>query len=221
MTTKNIEISICLDSDGERKFGRFEGFAYLESGFLAGTIDGPGSAFNQAQLVLLTAFTLTGCPIAARSSGNVSNPWLLTNGAYRGNRRLVARDFEAKATLVADSVNDRIGMRLQVTCNGTMPRLKSIAAPFQEAIEQVSRGRLKGHFDVAFIGEAGSEIRAHAESGYELDIVADVAPAWRNITILSFYEDAGLRQIEQIDLFGSQNDAELDLSRKGATLKAV
>jgi len=221
MGTKEISISISLKDRAGQKEACFQGFAYLPSGFLAGGIKPIGQTLSRAELVLLTAFTLTGCPIAARSNKELCNPWVLTGGAYKSHRRVTARHFDARAALTANTIGNQIAMQLNVAYEGVLPGLTSVAAPFQESITQFSRGILSGQFDVLFEDEDGTLHKAHATSEYQLALTIDVPPAWRNITILCFHEMHSLQQVEQIDMFGCVDEAEVDLRQKNTTIWAT
>jgi hypothetical protein len=215
MTTKKLNIEIGLDAtDRPFRVATFAGFAYLESGFLAGDILPAGEAIAPAELVLLTAFTLTGCPIAARCGAELINPWSLTGGAYRGFRSLIGRDFWAESILSATPVDDQISMRLQVAYGGSLPNFAAVARPFQEAIAQRTKGTLFGEFTIPFTDAAGRQHEAHATTRYELAVDVDVSRAWRNITILCSKTPNGLRQVEQIDMFDSESAAAINILDK-------
>lgn len=218
---KRIDIDIRLRSSGSEKQARFCGFAYVESGFLAGNIESSGTALRREELILLTAFTLTGCPIAARRCGNAFNPWSLTNGAYIGHRMLTSQHFSAESFLEARATSEGVAMDLQVRYDGSLPRVTSIPRPFQEVITQKSRGILEGKFEAIFEDDECGLHKTTTTTKYELALGCDIQTAWRNITILASAEAGQLRQIEQIDLFASYEDAMLDVRQKGQTLDAL
>lgn len=213
MLAKAIHIGITVHRDGNctRTCG-FDGYAYLDSGFLVGSI-GQGLVLHD-EATLLTAFTLTGCPIAARCEAQHLNPWVYTRGAYRGRRRLVGQDFSVESLLQSRPEGSSVEMELDVSIKGTLPQLSGIARPFQEEISQRSRGRLAGQFDIDFRTGAGCVFTCSAETEYQLDIPFDVQTAWRNITIVAKATRDGLTQVEQIDMFHDRALALEDLNEK-------
>ncbi|MEA2998492.1 MAG: hypothetical protein QOK17_325 [Sphingomonadales bacterium] len=212
MSVKIIQIGISLSTDSGTKEATLEGYAYLEAGFLKGTIP-PGSGLTTAERTLLTALTFTGCPIAARTTDPELNPWLKTGGAYAGTRVLCTRAFNLRSEIVSEPIGDRIKMSLRAEVVGALPALCGIARPFQEVIRFREAGRLSGDFSLIFRTCEG-DFSARATTEYHLNGVTSAPDVWRNITIESSLPEDSLIQVEQIDLFGSHEAAVADLRAK-------
>lgn len=219
MQTKHITIDITLNRNGKTKATILKGFAFVESGFLSGKIL-PVKEITQEEQLLTTAFSFTGCPIAARVENPELNPWLLTNGSYENTRTLDSSDFGVIAKLKSVADGDRIHMTLKMDIEGEIENLLSISKPFQESIYQVSRGNLEGVFNIDFHTKIGTEVKAQAKSKYRLEIDKDVQPVWRNIVILNTGSKDDFNQIEQIDLFGNKETADIDLQLKTKVVPA-
>jgi hypothetical protein len=214
MLPKFLHIDITLAHAGRTKKAEFSGYAYIDSGFLQGELLPTTDTISRSEAVLLTAFTLTGCPIAARTPDPCLNPWSATNGEYKGLRTLTATNFSARSRIAAKPDRDGIAMNLRVEVDGELPRLTGIEEPFQEKISQAKLGTLIGLFEAAFRDERGERLTVKAETEYKLPIDTAVLPVWRNITISGFYIAPRFVQVEQIDLFGRELDAREDLSAK-------
>jgi hypothetical protein len=206
MSTKRIEIATTLNIGGAVKSGLFKGFAYFESGFLSGGFES-SSGFSHAEGTLLSAFTLTGCPIAARRLSSQGNPWESTGGEYHGERYLEGQGFTAKSALEAKRLDDKIQMTLIVKVEGILPALQSIPTPFQEIIVQKRPGNLKGNFNLEFAVENGTRIKANVDTEYTLPTTKSYVDSWRNITIRGVSNAEGFYQIEQIDMYDNQIQA--------------
>lgn len=214
MQAKSININISLRIAGQTKSAVLTGYAFIESGFLSGRIESIDNQMSKQEKVLLTAFTFTGCPIAARVENSELNPWLLTGGTYSSIRTLSGVGFEIVAKLNSVGGGDAINMDLNIECAGILPSISSIKYPFQENIRQIQQGKLEGRFNVIFNTNNHEELIAHATSSYELDINQNSVPVWRNITILNAGENDNFVQVEQIDLFGNKEIADKDLNEK-------
>lgn len=212
--TKRIQLEISLNANGVSKLARMDGYAFVDAGFLVGHIQSNSGQLSQAEKVLLTAFSFTGCPIAARTAQRALNPWLLTHGEYIGRRTLCSDAFEAESSIQARGTPAEIRMRLQVGYRGQLPPVRSIVGAFQEHICERKVGELSGEFDLVFQSEDGALVPARAKTTYELAIKNHVAPVWRNITILDSESDGVFTQVEQIDLFGDAEAALADLRAK-------
>ena len=214
MSTKRIEIAVNLVCGSVAKKAHVSGYAYLESGFLQGLIiPEKATQISRAEQVLLTAFTFTGCPIAAHTEERDINPWVWTRGAYAGSRVLRGNGFTAESQLTSTLEAGIISMELALEIKGNLPDLVSIARPFQEEITELSLGILNGKFDIVFLTENGP-IHCNAETRYDLDISRSAPTVFRNITILTANGDGGLAQVEQIDLFGNKTGADIDLAAR-------
>jgi len=214
MNTKSLDIRISVSNELGTKRTSLAGFAFLDSGFLSGKLlhtDG----LSKEEEVLITAFSFTGCPIAARTSRADLNPWVSTNGSYRSERVLTSDLFQVRSALVSKGMGHHIEMDLQLQISGQVTGLAPIIRPFQEHIIQAGIGLLNGKFSLSF-GHASGPVEAIAETHYKLDIQHEVAPVWRNITILTSADERCLNQVEQIDLYGDQDEAQEDLVRKVA-----
>src|SRR5438105_15850314 len=129
MKAKTIHIDITFNDGSEERRATLSGFAYVDAGFLAGLIRPAGrSMLSLKDQVMLTAFTFTGCPIAARTSKIGLNPWLLTNGSYSATRRLVGELFQVNSSIVAKGTVDSVDMRLKVECLGILPDIVAVEA---------------------------------------------------------------------------------------------
>ena len=210
MTTKRIRIQAALSGAGAQKTALIEGSAYLESGFLTGLIQSADNTMSRSEQALMTAFTFTGCPIAAHTEVSDINPWVWTGGAYIGRRVLTGDGFSARSELRSRLAEDGIIMDLMLEVDGEVPAIIGVARPFQERIEQQRPGILRGDFDIVFLTDQG-ELSCKAQTEYLLDTSRSVPTVYRNITILTADENGGLRQIEQIDLFDRQDYADDDL----------
>lgn len=213
MKAKTIDISISLRSDSQEKLARLTGYAYIEAGFLVGEFP-VGAPFTVAEQVLLTAFTFTGCPIAARTSDPGLNPWLETAGAYVGRRQLISDDFEAHSVISSAPSATGMEMSLNLAYAGKVPSLCEIYQPFQECIKESKLGVFEGRFQLSFFTAQQQIVRTTATTIYDLPITRHYDPVWRNITIINSLKTHGITQIEQIDLFGNEIDAKKDLSDK-------
>lgn len=213
MQTKQIKIDISIRRNGQTKSTILNGFAFVESGFLSGKIL-PSEEITEEEQLLTTAFSFTGCPIAARVENPELNPWLLTNGSYKNERTLNSPEFSVKSKLHSVGSGDNIDMTLELDIEGEIENLHSIKKPFQESIYQTSKGNLEGKFSIAFNTKQGEELEANAVSKYKLEIEKDVLPVWRNIVILNSGGKDNFTQIEQIDLFGNKEIADKDLQSK-------
>lgn len=212
MTVKQIHIDIWLASGAGTKEAALNGYAYLEAGFLKGTIL-EGSGLTPAERTLLTALTFTGCPIAARAADAALNPWLKTEGAYAATRIVQAETFDLKSDIISHPVGDSIAMTLRAQVAGELPNLCSVAEPFQEAIRCQAPETLVGEFALRFRTPDAS-VAAVASTTYRLHGVEWAPQVWRNITIESSLPGGALVQVEQIDLFGSREEARYDLQAK-------
>jgi hypothetical protein len=213
MNTKQIDIDIKFYNNGTLKETSLKGFAFVESGFLSGQMNTTDKLSNSEQ-VLVTAFSFTGCPIAARVEDSSLNPWLLTNGSYKSARMLHSPFLKVHSQLTSIGHHDKIKMELILKCEGNTDGLQSIKDPFQESIYQVSPGILEGKFNLIFLNEKEEEIPASATSKYELNVYDNVRPVWRNIVILNALNKDKFVQTEQIDLFGDKQIADQDLMEK-------
>lgn len=213
MKAKTIGISISLKSDTLEKVARVTGYAYTEAGFLVGEF--PACApFTRAEQVLLTAFTFTGCPIAARTTDPTLNPWLQTGGAYAGKRHLISDDFEAHSIISSTASAAGVDMSLDLAYAGKVPDLEEIYQPFQECIQERSIGIFDGRFELSFLTNDNRIVPAVATTNYKLTVGQHYDSVWRNITIVNSFNGDALTQVEQIDLFGDSIDAQKDLSDK-------
>lgn len=213
MKTKSIKIDISLTDNRTTKHASFSGYAFLDSGFLHGEISHIDGLSN-SESVLLTAFTLTGCPIAARAKDHVLNPWINTKGRYQGRRVLSSEAFSAESRISSVPNGDEIVMKLEVNVEGELPAITGVYEPFQERIAQRQIGELYGQFQVQFTAEKGELVSATAETDYSLPIDFSVEPVWRNITISGVGAAQRFSQFEQIDLFDQQFEADADLAAK-------
>lgn len=213
MHPKRITIDATIRNNGTSKRAKLNGFAYVDAGFLVGDV-AAGSPFTASELTLLTAFSFTGCPIAARTATPEINPWRSTGGTYVGRRHLDLDGATAKSVLTSFGAEDVIDMTLEIDVTGMMPTLSGIAEPFQEHIRQHSSGNLDGHFEMDFVRDDGTLLHAVARTRYELPIETSSSDAWRNITILAYGDVRGFHQVEQIDLFGNELEANEDLRQK-------
>jgi hypothetical protein len=213
MNTKSITIDIAIRRNGKTKNTVLNGFAFVESGFLSGKIL-PSEEITDEEQILTTAFSFTGCPIAARVENPDLNPWLLTNGSYQNERTLHSPEFNVKAKLKSVGIGDKIHMTLDLDVDGEIENLVSIRKPFQESIYQVSKGNLEGKFQIEFNTKNGKGLKANAISKYHLAIEKDILPVWRNIVILNSGSKDNFTQTEQIDLFGDKEIADKDLQSK-------
>jgi len=213
MKAKTIDISVSLRSETQEKLARVTGYAYIDAGFLVGEfpVDTP---FTVAEQVLLTAFTFTGCPIAARTSQPELNPWLETSGVYIGRRQLISDDFEAHSVISSTASDTGIEMNLDLAYAGKVRSLREIYQPFQESIKESKTGIFEGRFQLSFRTAQQHIVRASATTIYDLPIARHYDSVWRNITIINSLKACGLTQVEQIDLFGNEIDATRDLSEK-------
>jgi hypothetical protein len=221
MTARPISIAIQISSRGISKSCRFDGIGYLEAGFMSGSILNHDRSFTQAEHTLISAFTLTGCPIVARSEAPNLNPWLETAGAYRSQRLLEAEKFEVHSQLESKCDGLNIGMNLMLDIRGDIEGLRSINNPFQECIKQIEAKRFSGDFALDFLDSSNRLQKAKAISRYFLNTSKSYSSMWRNITIVDSHESDAFRQIEQIDLFGSSEEAAADLASKIAASVAV
>jgi hypothetical protein len=212
MNTKSIAIEININQNGVQVEGLLNGYAYTDAGFLVG--DFSGEQVTSEQATLLTAFTFTGCPIAARCDEMAKNPWVHTKGAYRGERTMHGDGFVARSSLSSVPHDNTINMALALEVTGTLPKIAKVVAPFQEVIEQIDIGHLRGSFDITFSDELGNLVKTTSTTDYFLDIDFEVAPAWRNITIVGSGGAGEFHQIEQIDLFFDKASAVQDLEAK-------
>jgi hypothetical protein len=213
MAAKELHLNIKVWDGGSPIFATMKGFTYIEAGFLFGhLID--GGLLSESQRVLTTAFTFTGCPIAARADREEWNPWHDTRGAYTGRRMLHGPGFNVHSTLKAVPRANGIEAELELEIHGEMPQVIGVAKPFQEIIVQTARGQLAGDFSLQFVTAGGKVIDSSASTIYDLQIARDVIPVWRNITILAECHAGTLTQVEQIDLFISQDEAAADLADK-------
>lgn len=219
MDPKSIVIWISLTKRNSRPIdATFDGYAYLDAGFLAGAIP-LSNTLSQHDATLLSAFTLTGCPIAARTSERNLNPWVATGGAYTATRLLESATFRAESAIVANPRGSAIEMSLDVRVDGQLPTIDGIKEPFQEKIQHREKGKLLGEFDLTFTDIAGHEYIARAITNYRLPIDFDANTVWRNITILGFTQSGAYKQIEQIDLFSNVEVATSDLVDKRGVFK--
>jgi len=214
MKTKTIDIQLRLISANERRQANLRGFAYLDSGLLAGDIENTQHPLSPRQLVLVTAFTFTGCPIAARTPVPQINPWVKTNGEYVGLRSLRVGGLMAKSKISSRALADSIQMELEIDLKGEIPDLVSIGQPFQEHIRQREQGVFEGTFEICFLQRSGEAVPARAVSEYRLSVSEDFPPVWRNITIVNSQGVDRFSQLEQIDMFANHPDAKKDLSEK-------
>lgn len=215
MKIKSIKIDISIQRNGVKKHTALEGYAFVESGFLSGKILSLEDV-TEEEKVLITAFSFTGCPIAARVDNPDLNPWLATNGSYRSERTLTSPQFKVFSKLTSVGEGDKIFMALDIEIDGQIDNLLSIKRPFQESIYQLKKGYLEGKFDISFNVANGGELKANASSKYRLEIEKDVLPVWRNIVIINSLGKNEFTQVEQIDLFGNKNIADKDLFDKSA-----
>lgn len=214
MQSKKICINIELYNDGMTKKATFIGFSYIDAGFLVGSVVGNNKKLSYSEYTLLSAFTLTGCPIAARTTTPELNPWRYTNGAYKSSRLLETSFFKVDSKLESIPDGNNITMNLYLDVQGNIPMLKSIKEPFQESIKQSKQGLFEGSFECKFINEFNEETIAHATSKYQLAVKQDYVNVWRNITILGNLNEGKYQQIEQIDMFNSIKIANKDLDSK-------
>jgi len=212
MSAKLIEIELNIMSSGQSRRGVLVGSAQIEAGFLSGSIIPEGVAWTHAEKVMATAFTFTGCPIAARTRQPELNPWLVTKGSYESVRTLETNEFRVISRIQARGTDERVSMTLNLDIDGAMPDVVSIAEPFQEYIRQIRTGQLEGEFAIKFLTSGGRMVQGVARSDYRLAVTSHVAPVWRNITILTAPSGQGLMQIEQIDLYGDRSEAAADLA---------
>jgi hypothetical protein len=214
MSTKRIDIRSCIRHANAQKIVHFRGSAYIEAGFLKGFMMHESGDISKDEEMLLTAFTLTGCPLAAHVRGNGDiNPWVWTNGAYRGRRIIKSSDFTARSELISQSGPECLKMDLTVDIVGILPELFGVARPFQERITEQSPGHLSGIFPITFRGK-DREIHCKAETEYELKTSRSAPTVFRNITITTAEESSQLLQIEQIDLFDNPAQAAQDLQER-------
>ena len=156
--TKKIKIDITINRNGKIKNTILNGFAFIESGFLSGKIL-PTEEITEEEQLLTTAFSFTGCPIAARVDNPELNPWLLTNGSYKNERILSSSEFLVKSKLHSVGNGDKIQMVLELNIEGEIGNLHSIKKPFQESIYQTSKGNLEGKFRITFNTKKGKEVK--------------------------------------------------------------
>lgn len=213
MAAKQLDLRISVCHGTRNLIVPMQGYAYVDAGFLSGRLDDDGR-LTGAERTLLTALTFTGCPIAARTVKDASNPWRLTDGAYEGERRIIGPGFEVNSRIVATAAKGSVSMDLRVNIDGELPEIRSVARPFQEEIIQTGQGRLTGRFIVDFSTDKKDEISCEAVTDYSLDCIGSFSPVWRNITIDSACASEGMSQFEQIDLFGVREDAIWDLEAK-------
>lgn len=213
MNSKKITIAIELNANGVLKRAALDGCAFIDAGFLMGTLHEKDERIDPREHILMTAFTFTGCPVAAREDTPGANPWRLTDGAYSARRVLVNEQFRSASTIVAQPEGNWIHMDLRINYTGDLPELTGIARPFQERIRQSRPGELVGEFRIPFRAN-GNVLEARAITHYRLAIETDTRDAWRNITILPNVGDAKCVQIEQIDLFADAERATRDLLGK-------
>lgn len=215
MSVKRIRIDISLETGAGLKEAALSGYAYLEAGFLKGSIP-CGTGLDDAERTMLTGLTFTGCPIAARCDEPALNPWLQTRGAYKGFRTLQGNSFLVRSEIVSRTRDDMIEMKLRAKIEGDLPPLREVARPFQEAIRYSAPGVLVGAFALEFASDGGA-VTAEATTRYHLNGISSAPDVWRNITIESSLPEGALIQVEQIDLFGSYEAAKADLDAKLAT----
>lgn len=214
MPAKQIDISIILEHGATIKSCRFSGIGYLDAGFMSGALGGPDCELSKAERTLISAFTLTGCPVIARTVDPGSNPWRETGGSYTSSRALKSETFAVASTLVSQAHLDVITMELRLVVEGDLGSLIDIPLPFQEEISPSGLGCFSGIFDFHFLDENGKTIRASAESEYHLAVKDTYPRVWRNITISDFHKNQSMHQIEQIDLFSDSSEAAHDLAAK-------
>ena len=213
MNSKKITIAIELNANGFLKRATLDGCAFIDAGFLMGTLRETGTRIDSSEHILMTAFTFTGCPVAAREDSPGANPWRLTHGEYSAQRELTSDCFRSASTIVAQSRASGIHMDLCISYIGDVTKLTGVARPFQERIRQSRPGELVGEFKIPFLA-SGELLEACAVTHYHLAIGTDIPDAWRNITILPNVSHAKCVQIEQIDLFADPERASRDLSNK-------
>lgn len=218
MTAQPIQIAIELVESGIRKTAQLKGYAFVEAGFLAGRIRATTGTLSRADQLVLSAFTFTGCPIAAREDVGADNPWKRTGGAYTGSRHLSSGKLEVQSRISAYKHAGGISMSLEVQSSGLLPDLVGVAHSFQEELREIRLGHIRGHFSIPFITATGEVVTWEAISEYHLAINGHTRPAWRNITIMAQPCDASFLQIEQIDLFGDSQRAADDLIDKNTVL---
>lgn len=212
---KKINIAIELTRDDRTtKRSKFTGYAYVEAGFLTGSFIGRDS-LETYERVLLTAFTFTGCPLAARTQNPNLNPWMLTGGEYSARRRLESSAFVSTSTIESRTEKDQIRMRLSVDICGRIDQIRDVRRPFQETIFEREIGIFEGEFELDFATDTGGKIlRSRAVTEYKLDVDRHFERMWRNITIVNSGGTQKFRQVEQIDLFGDSQIASRDLLSK-------
>lgn len=214
MSSRSIFIDISIRSSNELKKCQLTGYAYLDSGFLAGRINPIEGNINNEEYLLLSGFTFTGCPIAARTIEAGINPWVWTNGSYHANRIMTTKQFQVCSQIEAVGTDEKINMLLSVDISGELPKFISVGRTFQERIEQKIRNTLSGTFSIDFIDSNGNTFSALSLTDYHLEANRDVDPVWRNITIIDSATINSILQIEQIDLFSSEKAANDDLEEK-------
>lgn len=217
--TKHINIIATITNRKTVSHLNVNGYAYLNSGFLSGVI----KSGTLSERLLLSAFTFTGCPIAAnvRTRTLNINPWVWTKGSYSSNRRLVGKKFSASSNLTSIATKNSIDVIINISVTGELPELIGVAKPFQESIEQKEAGALYGKFPITFKDKGGAEVVCEAETLYTLKTKRKSAKkfVFRNITILT--SDAvggGLQQVEQIDLFDNPDKANADLLERAKAI---
>lgn len=212
MSALGITINIKLSSGSNNAEGEFNGIAYLESGFLRGGLQ--SDSFAEHERTLLSALTLTGCPIAARSESSSINPWRETAGAYTSTRSISTDEFELTSHLHSEADGASINMTLEAQYDGTIPQLVAFARPFQEEIRQSDLGQFIGFFEPVFVDRQGHQFKATARTSYSLNCSKKYPTVWRNISIFDDHHGSKTTQTEQIDLFARKSDANKDLERK-------
>lgn len=214
MHSRNLNIQLTLENEGVTKKAIMSGIAFLKSGFITGKINREHTNLTPEECVLISAFSFTGCPIAANTETPGLNPWEVTGGAYKSTRSLDSDEFQVSSTLESTADNINIDMELNMKISGKLPKLSGIQKPFQESISESKVGHFRGEFEVLFASETGDDVNAKATSNYTLGIEASFPPVWRNITIVDTFGVSDFTQVEQIDLFGSSEQAKIDLLDK-------
>lgn len=214
MNSRNILIDIALHNGSNNKHCNLVGYAYIDSGFLAGKIHSKNDDLSESEYLLLSGFTFTGCPIAARTNIKDANPWIWTNGSYEASRSMQGKGFNVLSSISAKGSANEIKMNLAVTIEGVLPEFTTVGRAFQEKIKQKEIGNLEGYFEMDFIDKKGNLVRTHSSTQYKLDVDRAIDPVWRNITILDSASSNYMLQVEQIDLFSDEIVAAKDLEGK-------
>jgi hypothetical protein len=219
MKSKKITINISLLRNNQEKKVEFQGYGFVDSGYLSGGFLDKLSNWFSSEKALISAFTFTGCPIIARSHEVNLNPWVSTGGEYDSIRTLVGENFEVISKLSSRSIGDEITMSLDLEVIGVLPEICKVSESFQESISQIEIGKLRGEFSIVYEDVYGKRIPTTSKTEYVLPINFDVDDVWRNITIEIYNDSNTFRQIEQIDLFSNFTKAQVDLVEKNQVMK--